>query len=110
MQRLITFSTEDAGRLEQRLAHGTLDLALTPQRELAVVHKAGGVTARAGGAYGCCAGRGETGEGARGLVGRARARGLVAEEGRGAVKASWGECVGAALSIHVAFMTDSRGQ
>ncbi|KAI0290834.1 ribosomal protein S5 domain 2-like protein [Russula brevipes] len=33
----------DPAGLEQRLAHGTLHLALTPQRELAVVHKAGGL-------------------------------------------------------------------
>ncbi|KAH9955666.1 ribosomal protein S5 domain 2-like protein [Russula dissimulans] len=33
----------DPAGLEQRLAHGTLNLALTPQRELAVVHKAGGL-------------------------------------------------------------------
>jgi exosome complex component RRP45 len=33
----------DPAGLEQRLAQGTLNLALTPQRELAVVHKAGGL-------------------------------------------------------------------
>jgi len=33
----------DPAGLEQRLAHGTLNLALTAQRELAVVHKAGGL-------------------------------------------------------------------
>ena len=33
----------DPAGLEHRLAHGTLHLALTPQRELAVVHKAGGL-------------------------------------------------------------------
>ncbi|KAI0296738.1 ribosomal protein S5 domain 2-like protein [Multifurca ochricompacta] len=33
----------DPAGLEQRLAHGMLTLALTPQRELAVVHKAGGL-------------------------------------------------------------------
>ena len=33
----------DPAGLEQRLAHGILALALTPQRELAVVHKAGGL-------------------------------------------------------------------
>ena len=33
----------DPAGLEQRLAHGTLNLALTPQCELAVVHKAGGL-------------------------------------------------------------------
>ena len=33
----------DPAGLEQRLAHGVLALALTPQRELAVVHKAGGL-------------------------------------------------------------------
>ena len=33
----------DPAGLEHRLAQGTLHLALTPQRELAVVHKAGGL-------------------------------------------------------------------
>jgi exosome complex component RRP45 len=33
----------DPAGLEQRLAQGVLALALTPQRELAVVHKAGGL-------------------------------------------------------------------
>jgi exosome complex component RRP45 len=33
----------DPAGLEQALAHGVLVLALTPQRELAVVHKAGGL-------------------------------------------------------------------
>jgi exosome complex component RRP45 len=33
----------DPAGLEHRLAHGILALALTPQRELAVVHKAGGL-------------------------------------------------------------------
>ena len=33
----------DPAGLEQRLAQGMLHLALTPQRELAVVHKAGGL-------------------------------------------------------------------
>jgi exosome complex component RRP45 len=33
----------DPAGLEQRLAHGTLNLAITAQRELAVVHKAGGL-------------------------------------------------------------------
>ncbi|KAI9507409.1 ribosomal protein S5 domain 2-like protein [Russula earlei] len=33
----------DPAGLELRLAHGMLNLALTPQRELAVVHKAGGL-------------------------------------------------------------------
>ena len=33
----------DPTALEQRLAHGTLSLALTAQRELCVVHKAGGL-------------------------------------------------------------------
>ncbi|ETW76361.1 hypothetical protein HETIRDRAFT_328837 [Heterobasidion irregulare TC 32-1] len=33
----------DPTSLEQRLAHGTLSLALTAQRELCVVHKAGGL-------------------------------------------------------------------
>jgi len=33
----------DPAGLEKRLAHGTLTLALTPQRELAAVHNAGGL-------------------------------------------------------------------
>ena len=33
----------DPTALEQRLAHGTLSLALTPTRELCVAHKAGGL-------------------------------------------------------------------
>ena len=33
----------DPAGLEHRLAQGMLHLALTPQRELAVVHKAGGL-------------------------------------------------------------------
>ena len=33
----------DPAGLEQLLAHGMLHLVLTPQRELAVVHKAGGL-------------------------------------------------------------------
>ena len=33
----------DPAGLEQRLSQGMLHLALTPQRELAVVHKAGGL-------------------------------------------------------------------
>src|SRR5712672_328202 len=32
----------DPAGLQHRLAHGTLNLELTPQRELAVMHKAGG--------------------------------------------------------------------
>jgi len=57
--------------------HGTLNLALTSPHELAVMHETGSLRSllatRMGVAYGRCADRGETGEGAWSLVGCARA-------------------------------------
>ncbi|KAH9172577.1 ribosomal protein S5 domain 2-like protein [Lactarius sanguifluus] len=76
----------DPAGLELRLAHGVLVLALTAQRELAVVHKAGGLPLAPETLIGCRGDRGAARTGARDMVRRARARGLGAQKRRGAVK------------------------
>jgi len=72
-------------RLEHRLAQGMLHLALTPQRELSVVHKVGGLPLAPGvlmGGIQVAARRAR----ARDLVGCVRPRRLGAEKGRSAIK------------------------
>ena len=66
----------DPAGLEQRLAQGMLYLALTPQRELAVVHKAGGLPLRLECLWAPCRLQ-RNARWTRGLVGCVRGRGLV---------------------------------